>query len=49
MVALVDLYVDAACFGVVVDERAEIGVGGAAVDVWLADAEHIEIWPVNDA
>ena len=49
MVALVDLYIDAACFGVVVDEGAEVGVGGAAVDIRLADAEHIEIWPVNDA
>lgn len=49
VVALVDLDVDAARLRVVFDQRAEIGVGGAAVDVWLADAEHIEIWPVNDA
>lgn len=49
VVALVDLYIDAARFGVVVDEGAEVGVGGAAVDIRLADAEHVEVWPVNDA
>ena len=49
VVALVDLYVDATCFGVVIDEGAEVGVGGAAVDIRLADAEHVEVWPVNDA
>ena len=49
MVALININVDAAFFSMVLDQSAEIFVGGAAVNVWFADAKHVEVWAVNDA
>ena len=49
VVALVDVYLDAALGGMGLNQLTEIAVCGAAINVWFADAQHIKIWAVNNA